>query len=329
MTSTLGTARALVFNADKVEEVEDWKDRIDHLGRKSILWVDLDHPEPDELRELVEAFRLDPKTSEEFGSNQTGPFFGEFGSYLHVTVFVPASDEEGRRTELVRVACLVAELWVVTVHEAPVQPFEDFRERAGGSGSVGSLDGPEFLAALLDWVLGAYLSAFEAVERDLEEFDTRAMEGELDEADEELEHLVEIRREVGRLRAALASHRETFMALTHPELDAITNSDHAERFASLRSELETALQTARDTRDSVVGSFDVLVARSGHRTNEIMKILTLGSMLLLPGAVIAGVMGMNFKLGLFETDAYFWVVCGAIVALAGATIAAARLRGWI
>ena len=89
------------------------------------------------------------------------------------------------------------------------------------------------------------------------------------------------------------------------------------------------MQSARDTRDSVVGSFDVLVARSGHRTNEIMKILTLGSMLLLPGAVIAGVMGMNFKVGLFDTGAYFWVVCGTIVALAMATITAARMRGWI
>jgi magnesium transporter len=327
MTSMLGTARALLFHADKVEEVEDWKDRIERLGRKSILWVDLDRPEPDEVRELVEAFEFDPETSEEFASNETEPFFGEFGSYLHVTVFVPASED--KRTKLVRVACLVAERWVVTVHEKPVQPFEDFRERAGGSGHVGLLDGPEFLAALLEWVLGAYLSAFEAVERDLEEFDTRAMKGDHDEADAELERLVEIRREVGRLRTALVSHRETFLALTHPELDPLTNSSHAERFASLRSELEAAVQSARDTRDSVVGSFDVLVARSGHRTNEIMKILTLGSMLLLPGAVIAGVMGMNFKLGLFETDAYFWVVCGVIVALAVATIVAARMRRWI
>jgi magnesium transporter len=327
MTSTLRTARALLFDADKVQEVEDWKDRLDDLGRKSILWVDLDRPQPGELDELVKAFDLDPVTSEEFASDDTEPFFGEFGSYLHVTVFVPASDD--KRTELVRVTCLVAERWVVTLHEAPVQPFEDFRKRAEGSGHVGLLDGPEFLASLLEWVLGAYLSAFEAVERDLEEFDTRAMKGDHDEADEELERLVEIRREVGRLRTALVSHRETFLALTHPELDAITDSSHAERFSGLRSDLEAAVESARDTRDSVVGSFDVLVARSGHRTNEIMKILTLGSMLLLPGAVIAGVMGMNFKIGLFETDAYFWVVCGMIVVLAGGTIVAARLRGWI
>jgi Mg2+ and Co2+ transporter CorA len=31
-----------------------------------------------------------------------------------------------------------------------------------------------------------------------------------------------------------------------------------------------------------------------------MKVLTLTSVILLPGALIAGVMGMNFKVGVFE-----------------------------
>ena len=60
------------------------------------------------------------------------------------------------------------------------------------------------------------------------------------------------------------------------------------------------MQEARDAREAIVGSFDVLIARGGHRMNEIMKVLTLTSVILLPGALIAGVMGMNFKVGLFD-----------------------------
>lgn len=36
--------------------------------------------------------------------------------------------------------------------------------------------------------------------------------------------------------------------------------------------------------------------RTEHRTNEIMKVLTLASILLLPGALIAGVAGMNVNI---------------------------------
>ena len=97
----------------------------------------------------------------------------------------------------------------------------------------------------------------------------------------------------------------------------------------MRDRLETAVQAARDSRESVVGSFDVLLASTGQRTNEIMKVLTLVSVLILPGTLLAGVMGMNFKLGLFTEDVYFWVVIAAMVLVAIVTLVVARMRDWI
>ena len=215
----------------------------------------------------------------------------------------------------------------MTLHEKPSRSSTAF-ELAEGSGSVGKLDGLGFLANLLEWALSSYFDAFESLEQELEEIDVRAMSGSVSSTDEVLPDLVEMRREVGRLRRALASHREIVLALTRPELEAIASSDSAERFAGLRDRLEEALQASRDTRESIVGSFDVLLASTGRRTNEIMKVLTLASVLLLPGALIAGVMGMNF-MGLFETSAYFWVVIAVIVAVAVTTLVVARVREWI
>ena len=60
-----------------------------------------------------------------------------------------------------------------------------------------------------------------------------------------------------------------------------------------------------------------------------MKVLTLVSVLILPGTLLAGVMGMNFKLGLFTEDVYFWVVISAIVLVAIVTLVVARMRDWI
>ena len=48
------------------------------------------------------------------------------------------------------------------------------------------------------------------------------------------------------------------------------------------------MQAARDSRDSIVGSFDVLIAHTGYRTNEIMKVLTLASVLLAAGRIARG-----------------------------------------
>ena len=145
--------------------------------------------------------------------------------------------------------------------------------------------------------LGSYTAAFERIEQRLEEFDVQAMRGE--GADEDIELLS--RCASGRQTATRTGGAPlALVALTHPELEALGDNASGERFQSLFTRFEATLQEARDVREAIVGSFDVLIARGGHHTNQIMKVLTLASVILLPGALLAGVMGMNFKVGLFD-----------------------------
>jgi Mg2+ and Co2+ transporter CorA len=62
-----------------------------------------------------------------------------------------------------------------------------------------------------------------------------------------------------------------------------------------------------------------VIARTEHRTNEIMTVLALTSILLLPDALIAGLIGMNvnFRANVFASSVLFWVVVAVIVLLAG------------
>jgi len=319
--------QTLLFQRDQVEEVSDWPPDIHGLGRSSIMWIDLDEPLDGRAEDLAEALDLTRDTRDRLADDEGSPYLRDYESYLHVTALAPSWSTG--HVELVKVDCLVSRSWVVTIHKGSVAVLDEFRERACGPGETGRLDGLELLANLLEWVLNSYLDAFEEIEVALEEFDTRAMAGSMEDTDSDLARLVELRHEVGRLRRALTSHREVLLALTKPELGGVKTEAHKERFEKLRSQLEGVVESARDSRDSVVGSFDVVIARAGHRTNEIVKVLTLASMLLLPGTLIAGVLGMNFQVGLFGHAWLFWVAIGAIAALAVATVAAARARDWI
>lgn len=310
---------ALLFDHREVDEV-DWSGSLPRLGRSAVLWIDLEGPDDGELERLADVLDLDSRAIE----RRENPEFADYGDHIQITASAP---NESRT--LVTVTCLVSKRWVVTIHEEPVEMLETFRERAAGSGATGQLDGLEFLANLLEWAIESYFHAFEEIEASLEEIDTRAMSGDVEEREDVVEQLVERRREIGRLRRALTSHREAILALTRPELEAIATSSSAARFSELRGRLEEAVQAARDSREAVVGAFDVIIASTGQRTNEIMKFLTLASVLLLPGTLIAGVMGMNFKLGVFETAAYFWLVLAAMLVVALVTLAIARMRDWI
>ena len=316
---------AILFDRDQVEHLEGLADRPRRLARSQLLWVDVDRTTNEDAELIAEAFGLDRKTCECLASSKKDAIFNDFGRYIHVTTYAPDEDHEG---ELIALECVVGEHWVITAHDQPIPVLEEFSERVSGSGDTGSLDGPGFLAALLEWVLGAYSAAFERVEQRLEEFDIQAMRGD-GEAERDIEQLVEMRQEVGKLRRALAAHRSALVSLTHPELEALGDHDSGQLFQSLLMRFESTVQEARDAREAIVGSFDVLIARDGHRTNEIMKVLTLTSVILLPGALIAGVMGMNFKVGLFDHPTLFWAVLAVIALIAPITLGAAKQRDWI
>jgi len=316
---------AILFDRDKVRRLDDISDRPRRLRGATLLWVEVDREAKESADAVAEAFGLDADTRDCLASSNERAVFHDRGRYIHVTTYAPNEDDHG---ELIALECVVGENWVVTAHDEPIPVLDEFAERVSGSGDTGSLDGPGFLAALLEWVLGSYSAAFERIEQRLEEFDIQAMRGD-GEADRDIERLIEMRQEVGKLRRALAAHRSALVSLTHPELEALGDHDSGERYASLWSRFESTVQEARDAREAIVGSFDVLIARGGHRTNEIMKVLTLTSVILLPGALIAGIMGMNFKVGFFSEAVLFWAVVAVIAAIAPVTIFLAKRWDWI
>ena len=219
----------------------------------------------------------------------------------------------------------------LTAHRQEVEVLDEFCERAEGGGQVGGLDAPSFVAAICEWVIASYLRAFEAVENELEELDARVMSETPTRGviTSDLGRLVELRRTIGTLRRTLAPHREVVVSLAHPELDALSTEDSAQRFADLERRVTQALDAARDTKESTFGSFDLLAARIGQRTNEIMKILTLVTVILLPATVLGGIMGMNFEVSLFGHAWLFWVVIATMLAIAVSVLTFARARHWI
>ena len=142
-----------------------------------------------------------------------------------------------------------------------------------------------------------------------------------------LAEIVALRRRIGVIRRTLAPHRVAFAALARPEMELY--EELGRPWPGLTERLERTLDAVENLRDLLLGTFDIYMGRAAQDANEVMKILTLLSAILLPSVVLAGVMGMNFKLPLFDDPNNFWFVVGAMVVFAGTIAAVARWRNWL
>ena len=316
-----------VFDERESKQAEDWRAALERLADGELLWFALRAPTEEEVAALQEALELGDENAHRLLEPPSRASLADAGERLHMTLY--AAGGEGAEPDLVPVECVLGRNWIVTAQREKVEVLEEFRERAEGGGQVGALDAPSFVAAIVEWVVTSYFRAFEAVESELEELDARVMSGTPKNVSADLARLVELRRSIGKLRRALAPHREVVVALSHPELDALSTESSAERFAALESRVTLALDAARETKESTFGSFDLLVARIGQRTNDIVKVLTLVTVILLPSTVLAGIMGMNFKVGFFDLAWMFWAVIAAMLGIAVLVLSVARARSWI
>jgi magnesium transporter len=274
------------------------------------------------------AVRLPAQTSdrilEEFG--RAGLI--RYKAAVHLTVEAMEADEEEAggdgfvRREL---DILARRNVVITVHDGPVAALDTFQDQLQGDTLIGELDAGAFLEAIVDTVLTTYFAHVEAIEREIDKLDELAVRAR--DADRFLTEVVRLRRRVARLRRTIAPHREAIapLARTDQALDAVLGHT----LPNLEVRLERVIDALENARQLLVGSFDVYLGRAAQRTNDVMKVLTVLSAVLLPSVVLAGVMGMNFKLDFFEQSANFWLVIGGMAAMAIVILVVARARRWI
>lgn len=319
---------AFLFDERVGEPVTEWETVSKGLQENQVLWVDVVAPSTDDERRLRETFALRDEDPRQHDPGTTKPELAQHETYMRVTA-IAAPNERGGRSSVLE--CFVGNNWAVTVHADELEVIEDFKQVASGAGELGELDGASFLATLLEWVVTTYTRAFAEVESTLETFDTEVLSNPERSVEKEVSVLVEARQRVGALRRALEPHRELFSALGHAELDLVSTETSARRFGLLVQRVDSGLAAARDAKEAVVNSFDMLILRTEHRTNEIVKVLTLVSILLLPGTLIAGLMGMNVNISpsVFESSPLFWWVVGSVVVIAAVAMVVARVRHWI
>jgi Mg2+ and Co2+ transporter CorA len=228
------------------------------------------------------------------------------------------------RLETAAIDIVAAPNVVVTAHDGSVAAFDAFMDTMHGDTRLGTLDAATFMAALVDQVLASYLEAVEDVERRVDALDELALRSP--DPESFLDEIVDARRRVGALRRTLAPLRVALVPLGRPDMEI---PELGKPWPGVLDRLERTIDAVENARELIIGSFDVFMARSAERTNDIMKTLTILNAILLPAVVVAGVMGMNFRVGFFDDPMNFWFVIVAMVTLATGILAFSRWRRWI
>ena len=300
---------------------------IDQLEENHLLWVNVLKRDEGLLTAVTSKLKVANVPCKTVIDDSGRPDIGRFETFFRFCVDSVVT-RKNESPERLMVDYIVGKNFVVTVHNGEVDYFEKFRKREKGETQFGELDAESFVATLLDLNIVSYFRALEELERRVDETDERILKRDI-ETDEFLKEMVRLRRDVSKLRRWLMPHRDVFYSLSRADFQQIAESDSVEEYRTLNQHFESAVDAIENSRETVLGVFELYATKSAQMTNTFVQRLTFLTLLTGSLAVIAGILGMNFKAEIFDIENGFGLTVGGLVVVAVTITFVARFKHWI
>lgn len=320
--------RARLFDADRTDrEIELGPRSVRTLTDRQLLWVDLQGgDEAGQHDDLLTWLPFDKPAIERMWASASTPRLSVHGdSFLaRLLVLRPTAGHD----ESVVLDLAVGKNVVLTAHREPIEFLVEIDSRITADTSLGDIDSADFATVLMDGLVTSYLELTDQILVRVDELDAEALKstGRRDL----LTEMVALRHRIALIRRVLVAHRSVMVAMAGADFGVITEAEAAPRFAAIMERFEGAISAIDSAREALIGTFDIHMSRTAQRTNDVIKTLTIVSVMLLPAGVIAGFMGMNTKTPYAnDNPIVFWIVVGLIVAIAAGTLMLLRARRWL
>jgi magnesium transporter len=296
------------------------------LGGNGLVWIHLDSPTNEEAMALAERFGWHPLDVEDVLSKRQRPKVDEYADYRFVVLHFPVYDKAVQRLNAGELDVFLGPDYLVTLPTVELLPVTRLFQRCTDDDELRESLFSKGSGYLLYHVLDDLFDyCFPILDKIGHKLDT--IEDDIDEG-----RFEEIVRDISRVKQEIISYRK-IVKPQRPTLRVLER--HVERF--LPEDLELyfddlvdASERIWDLLDNYKEVVEALEATNesaiSHRQNDVLRVLTIFSVLLLPLTLIASIFGMNVDFPGFGTAAAFWVIVGAMIGVLAALLAFFRWR---
>ena len=259
----------------------------------AVIWVDMEQPTEADERVLLDVFHFHPLTVEDCRENRHYPKVEEFEGYLYFIVHGVRADISPERFNTIELDGFLGGNYVITYHHDTFRSINNVKQLLRTTPTACQRGSAFLLHQILDQVVDFYSPV-------LDDFDDRIDQLEDDiftlkrPNNQILSEIMDLKRSVLRLRRISGKQMDILHRMSRGEFSLITE-EMRPFYRDVYDHLVRVVDLAENYRDLISGSLEAYLSVVSNRLNEIMKVLTIFSAVMLPLTFIAGVYGMNFE----------------------------------
>ncbi|NBV23913.1 MAG: magnesium and cobalt transport protein CorA [Proteobacteria bacterium] len=265
------------------------------------LWVDLEASTPEEARTILEGiFHFHPLSIEDCIHASPNPKVEEytpkeedkFAPYLFMVIHAVDYSRTDGVFATSELNFFLGKNFLVTYHDVPLRSVSLTAERATKS-TMHIARAPDRVAhTLLDAIVDNYKPALEELSLEIGELENDVVEHPNQRT---LNKIIGIKREVLHLRQIIGPQQEVLKRFADGEFKLI-RAHLVPYYRDVYDRLFHISNLAQNYTDSLTGILHIHLSMSSNKTGEIVKALTMITILSTPATLIASWYGMNFEM---------------------------------
>ncbi len=290
------------------------------------LWFDLLQPTAVEIELLREEFGFHPLALEDATRPHQRPKVDSYGNYYFVVFYCLDMDPVTHEVGTTPVYMFIGRNYVVTVHNEPINELQETLRRWQAPSSPLGQDVGSLVYALLDAIVDEYFPLMDRIGDLAEELEDHIFE---DFDDAALQQIFQMKKDLLRLRRAVAPERDVLNTMLRRDIPVFDQQDIV-YLQDVYDHIVRTTDAIDNYRELLSSALDSFLSVQSNRLNQVVKVLTVTSIVLMSVTLVAGIYGMNFKYmpELEWRYGYAWAL-GLMVAIAAGTITLFRRLKWL
>jgi magnesium transporter len=263
------------------------------------LWVDLENPTPEEAKYVLEeVFHFHPLSIEDCVMESASPKVEEyspkeedkFTPYLFMVIHAVDYSRKDGVFATRELNFYLGKNFLVTYHDVPIRSVSVTEEQAV-RGTMHIARAPDRVAYnLLDSIVDNYKPALDELSLEISELEHQALQNP---SKETLNKILQVKKEVLHLRRIIGPQREVLARFARGEFKII-RPHLVPYYRNVYDTLFQISELAQHYTDSLTGILQVYLNMSSNQTGEVVKLLTLITVITTPLMMIGTWYGMNF-----------------------------------
>jgi magnesium transporter len=290
-------------------------------------WIDLEG-DREAAEKILHDLGFHPLAIEDTFTLHHQPRVEEYEKDLFIIVRgINFNDEDPlAHLETLKLAAFLRSNLLITVHRAPLRSVAIVRKKLDESRKALPGGVAQLLWSICDEMMDLYFPIVDGIGVQIEKLEAAVLD---ETGREQLERILDLRRRLGVLRRIMLPHRAVFNHLANSR-DELFDATASLNFRDTLDNVLRLTDAVDQLRDQLANVKDTYLSVVSQRTNEIMKVLTLFSAIMLPLTFIAGVYGMNFEnMPELATSHGYFVVLGVMAVVAVGLFYFFRRKRWI